>query len=63
MEKYPAIPIIQFDERFTSKLAMQSMIDGGVKKKGRQDKSLIDKISATIILQDYLNSRRTKGHA
>lgn len=45
------------DERFTSKMAFQAMIDGGVKKQKRQDKALIDKISATIILQNYLESK------
>lgn len=52
---HPEIPIERQDERFTSKLAMQSMIAGGVKKKKRRDKGLVDEISATIILQDYLN--------
>jgi putative Holliday junction resolvase len=45
------------DERFTSKMAFQSMIDGGVKKKKRQDKGLVDKVSATIILQSYMELR------
>ncbi|MBT8184522.1 MAG: Holliday junction resolvase RuvX [Eudoraea sp.] len=54
---FPKIPIIRQDERFTSKLAVQSMIEGGLKKKKRQDKSLIDEISATLILQAYLNRR------
>lgn len=53
---FPNISIVQFDERFTSKLAFQAMIDGGLKKKKRQDKSVIDKVSATIILQSYLES-------
>ncbi|PKA97042.1 putative Holliday junction resolvase [Flavobacteriaceae bacterium MAR_2009_75] len=52
---HPEIPIERQDERFTSKLAMQSMIAGGMKKKKRRDKGLVDEISATIILQDYLN--------
>jgi len=51
---YPAIPIKRIDERFTSKMAFQTMIDGGLKKKQRQNKALIDEISATIILQSYL---------
>jgi putative holliday junction resolvase len=55
-EKYPAIHVATFDERFTSKMAFQTMIDAGLGKKDRQNKSLIDKISATIILQDYLES-------
>jgi len=52
---FPQIPIERQDERFTSKMAVQSMIAGGVKKKKRSDKALIDEISATIILQAYLN--------
>jgi putative Holliday junction resolvase len=50
----PTIPIKRVDERFTSKMAFQTMIDSGLKKKQRQNKSLIDEISATIILQSYL---------
>lgn len=54
----PTIPIDYYDERFTSVLAHQAMIQGGVKKKTRrEDKGLVDRISATIILQDYMNSR------
>lgn len=53
--KFPAMPIERQDERFTSKMAVQSMVDGGLKKKKRQDKALIDEISATLILQAYLN--------
>lgn len=52
---FPHIPIERQDERFTSKMAVQSMIAGGVKKKKRSDRALIDEISATIILQAYLN--------
>ena len=55
----PQIPIEYYDERFTSVLAHQAMIDGGLKKKARQDKALVDEISATIILQDYLRSRKS----
>ena len=51
---FPKIPIKRIDERFTSKMAFQTMIDSGLKKKQRQNKALIDKISATIILQSYL---------
>ena len=51
---YPTVKIKRMDERFTSKLAFQTMIDSGLKKKKRQNKSLVDEISATIILQDYL---------
>jgi putative Holliday junction resolvase len=51
---FPKIPVKRIDERFTSKMAFQSMIDSGLKKKQRQNKSLIDEISATLILQSYL---------
>ena len=54
----PEIPIEYYDERFTSVLAHRAMIDGGLKKKARQDKALVDEISATIILEDYLRSRK-----
>jgi putative holliday junction resolvase len=54
---FPDMPIELVDERFTSKLAFQTMIDGGVKKKDRQNKALVDTISATIILQSYMESR------
>ena len=56
--RFPAIPVELVDERFTSKMAFQTMIDGGLKKKARQNKGLIDQISATIILQTYLESNR-----
>jgi putative holliday junction resolvase len=59
-KQFPQIPIEKYDERFTSSMAMQTMIDGGVKKKKRQDKALVDGISATIILQDFLRSRENK---
>ena len=52
----PDIPIERVDERFTSKMAFQTMIDSGLKKKQRQNKALIDEISATLILQSYLAS-------
>jgi len=55
-KEFPEIKIERIDERFTSKMAFQTMIDTGLKKKDRQDKSLIDSISATIILQSYLES-------
>ncbi|MBZ4675177.1 MAG: hypothetical protein JG772_866 [Dysgonamonadaceae bacterium] len=55
---YPNLQIEYFDERFTSKMAHQSMIDGGLKKKDRQNKALVDEISATIILQGYMESKR-----
>lgn len=53
-KNFPQIPIKKVDERFTSKLAFRSMIDSGLKKKDRQNKGLVDEISATIILQEYL---------
>lgn len=55
---HPDVPIVYYDERFTSVLAHQAMIQGGLKKKARQDKALVDEISATIILQSFLESRR-----
>lgn len=55
----PSIPIDYYDERFTSVLAHRAIIDGGVKKKTRREnKGLVDEVSATIILEDYMNSRR-----
>lgn len=57
---YPEIKLELADERFTSKLAFQAMIDGGIKKEKRKDKALVDGISATIILQDYLEKERNK---
>jgi len=57
-KQMPQIPIDYYDERFTSVLAHRAMIDGGLKKKTRQDKALVDEISATIILQDYMRSRK-----
>ena len=51
---FPEMPIDRVDERFTSKMAFQTMIDSGLKKKQRQNKGLIDEIAATILLQDYL---------
>ena len=52
--KFPEMPVKRVDEAFTSKMAFQTMIDSGLKKKKRRDKALIDEISATIILQTYL---------
>jgi putative Holliday junction resolvase len=54
---FPEMKVIRVDERFTSKMAFQSMIDSGLSKKKRQDKGLIDEISATIMLQDYLTRK------
>jgi putative Holliday junction resolvase len=56
--EFPLIPVKLYDERFTSVLAHQAMIDGGLRRKARQDKALVDEISATIILQSYLESRK-----
>ena len=55
---HPEIPIEGFDERFTSVLAHKTMLDAGLHRKARQDKAIVDRISATIILQDYLSSRK-----
>jgi putative Holliday junction resolvase len=55
---FPGKPVHKVDERFTSGMALQTMIEGGVKKKERQDKAMVDKISASIILQSFLDSRR-----
>ena len=56
-KKFPNIPIERVDERFTSNIAFQTMIDSGLKKKQRQNKALVDEISATIILQSYLYNK------
>ena len=53
---FPDKQIARIDERFTSKMAFQAMIDGGLKKKQRQNKGMIDQVSATIMLQDYLRT-------
>ncbi len=53
-EKFPTMEMKRVDERFTSKMAVRTMIDSGLKKKKRQNKALLDEISATIILQSYL---------
>ena len=53
--RFPKIKVERQDERFTSKMAFQSMLDSGMKKKKRQNKALVDEISATLILQAYLN--------
>lgn len=54
-KQFPQIPISRQDERFTSKLAIRSLVEAGVKKKQRRNKALIDEVSATLILQAYLN--------
>lgn len=56
-KNFPEITIHKVDERFTSKMAFQTMIDSGINKKARRDKALIDKISATIILQSFLERK------
>ena len=56
-EKYPNIPVYRQDERYTSAMAKQAMIQGGVKKKKRREKGLVDKISAVLILQAYLEQK------
>jgi len=57
-KKWPEMPVDYYDERFTSVLAHQAMLEGGLKKKDRQNKALVDQISAVIILQSYLESKR-----
>lgn len=54
----PNIPVVYYDERFTSVLAHRAMLEGGLKKKKRQDKGLVDEISAVIILQAYMESKK-----
>ncbi len=54
-QKFPLMPLVLLDERFTSKMAFQTMIDSGLHKKDRQNKALIDEISATILLQGYMS--------
>ena len=56
-EKFPSIPVIRVDERFTSKMAFQTMIDSGLSKKQRKNKNLVDEIAATILLQDFLTRK------
>ena len=57
-KQFPEMKVELIDERFTSKIAFQSMIDGGLKKKARQDKTLIDEVSATLILQSYMEQQK-----
>ncbi|WP_320814035.1 Holliday junction resolvase RuvX [Flavobacterium sp.] len=58
IKQFPEMPLDRVDERFTSKMAFQTMIDSGLKKKQRQNKALIDEIAATIMLQDYMSKSR-----
>ena len=55
-KNFPAIPVHKMDERFTSKMAKDAMLEMGLKKKQRRDKKLVDEIAATILLQEYLRS-------
>ena len=57
---FPGKPVHLVDERFTSEMALRTMIEGGVKKKERMDKAMVDKISASIILQSFLDRRQIK---
>ncbi|AMM51154.1 Holliday junction resolvase [Rufibacter sp. DG15C] len=57
-KQFPEIPVVTHDERFTSRMAFQTMVDMGLGKKARANKETVDKISATIILQSYLESRQ-----
>jgi putative Holliday junction resolvase len=59
-KEFPDIAIERYDERFTSKMAFQTMIDAGLKKSDRRDKAMVDKISATIILQSYMEYLENK---
>jgi putative Holliday junction resolvase len=59
-KQFPDMEVHFVDERFTSKMAFQSMIDGGVKKKDRQNKALVDEVSATLILQSFMEQRNFK---
>ena len=60
-KEFPDIPVERYDERFTSKIAVQTMVSAGLKKKDRQNKALIDKVSAVLILQSYLDSQKMKS--
>ncbi len=59
-KELPEMPVVMYDERFTSTIAHQAMIDGGMKKSDRRDKARVDAIAATIILNDYLQSKQNK---
>jgi putative Holliday junction resolvase len=56
-KRFPGKPVHTIDERFTSQMAIRTMIEGGMKKKERQDRSVVDKVSAAIILQSFLDRR------
>jgi len=57
---FPLCNVVMFDERFTSKMAVRAMIDGGMKQKDRRNKAMLDKISATILLQSYMVFQQNK---
>ncbi|MBL0340524.1 MAG: Holliday junction resolvase RuvX [Bacteroidetes bacterium] len=57
---FPGLPLYRMDERFTSKMASQSIIDSGIKKMGRRNKSMVDMVSATIILQSWIEKKNFK---
>jgi putative Holliday junction resolvase len=59
-KEFPGIPLVRFDERFTSKMAERSLIESGLSRKARRDKSLVDQISAALILQSYLDSEKNR---
>ena len=59
-KQIPQIPLLRVDERFTSKMAFQTMIDGGLNKKQRRNKALVDEVSATIILQSFMEQQNFK---
>lgn len=60
-QRFPDVKLVPFDERFTSVLAHKAMLDGGMRKKARQDKAVVDKIAACIILEGYLERRALEG--
>ena len=60
-KEFPGMKFIFWDERFTSAIAHRAMIDGGMRKMARRDKAIVDEISATIILNDYIASRQARG--
>lgn len=60
-KEMPGVEVVMYDERFTSTIAHKAMIEGGMKKSDRRDKARVDSIAATIILTDYLESRRMRG--
>lgn len=60
-KRFPTVPIVFYDERFTSVLAHRAMIDGGLGKQARRQKALVDEISATILLEDYMRSLQMRS--